>query len=394
MFRTGTQGGAAKAGSAARRYAASSDDDSDTDANNTHQSQQSSVHLADPSRRVKKHGKHRMPFKPKTAGGASSVPAGLDGGSSVLTEDSGSVGGGSTTTLQRQVRRVLRKHIGPGRLALDETAEEKVFIEAMGNDAPTNSLMLPAKQMHGDIPGLKVLQPEMFGDGLVMPGLPEATASPTSKSVRVKADKSAPRLPPSPDESAAQGPRPMSTGDAARASRGRSPVDFAQSRVLSVGSVSGLGGSVTGSPTNFAATSSSERETGSPHKISGGFVGLGIITEKGRAVEYSTLRVHKQRVIRSITGLQQASPAEPIVPRADQDTESVLALEEKMRARDAKIRAQDARRIVSQKGAAYIPPINPPSPIRPTPSPKVVSQPPAKDAEHVLEEPPKFPLYY
>jgi len=165
--------------------------------------------------------------------------------------------------------------------------------------------------------------------------------------------------------------------------------------VLSVGSVSGLGGgSVAGSPTNnFAATTASS-ETGSPLKITGGFVGMGIITEKGRSVEYSTLRVHKQRVIRSITGLQQASPGEPIMPRSDQDTESVLALEEKMRARDARIRAQDARHIVSQKGAAYIPPLNPPSPIRPTPPPRVVSQPPAKDAEQVLEEPPKFPLYY
>ena len=75
------------------------------------------------------------------------------------------------------------------------------------------------------------------------------------------------------------------------------------------------GGSLAGSPLAQSSLGFGFADTGgasfggaaSPSKLkfTGGFVGSGTVTENGRTVEYSTLRGHKQRVVRTLTAMQQ-----------------------------------------------------------------------------------------
>lgn len=365
---------------------------------------------ADPSRRVKKHGKHRQPFKAKlqadedddegevmsdpfgrphspTASVATtaasraspSSKAGSAGGASKLRDD----GSTDTSSLQKNVRRVLRAHIGPGHVALDEIAEERHHIKRMGNDTATNQLLLPAKSIHGDLPGLSVLQPEMFGDGLVMPNMPIPTASPTVKSVsRALHADGAHAL-------KASSHHAMSTSGLKQTS----PEEQRQSRILAEGSIGSLSAVTTDYDSPIAATKLGRTGT---HAIAGGFVGAGLVTDKGRTTEYSSLRNTKRRVIRSYEA-QQADPrTDPrdLEIHKDQDSESIAALVQKQAERDVQKRAMPVHRMAFQSGVGFMSPASPPRPIRPVPPPLVVSGAPASFVDKEKDEPPKFPLFY
>ena len=371
------------------------------------------VIMADGSQRVKKHGKHRLPFKPK------SISAGeRDDSSSILTADSV-----STSSLQKKVRRVLRAHIGPGRVALNETDNERAFTEAMGEDQAVNMLIAPAKMIHGELPGSTILKPEMFGDMMVQPGMPEPTASPITRSPKkgLSQRQNAPKQQQQQHDvgglSISDG-RPMSTGEARDRKRATSPDDLKRPHLLSPGSpvlagqgsFSGTnfgdslssigGGSAKGSPVGWGTGSSGGAGFGatgnnSPARATtGGFVAAGVIHEGGRSFEYSTLRNHKQRVIRTLTSMQQESPDLEIHKADTLDPVFIRKLAERQAERDARQRAQDASKIMSQRGVSFIPPAAVPAPIRPVPPPKVVQHEPAKLAFTEKEEPPSFPLYY
>ena len=171
-----------------------------------------------------------------------------------------------------------------------------------------------------------------------------------------------------------------------------SPEEMKQSRIfLAEGSVGSMS-AVSGEFDSPKAKAVGGRGGTKPAPLVAGVT----VTENGRTVEYSSLRTHKQRVIRSYERMRDDPSRSPLDLNIqnDQDTDSIVELTRKQAERDAAKRATPVHKMAFQGGVGFMQPASAPRPIRPVPPPIITSQKPGSAVDQEKFEPPKFPLFY
>ena len=228
---------------------------------------------------------------------------------------------GDSSTVGSSAKSLSRyeKADGPGSVALDEKLSSRKYEESAGGQSSTDQLMLPLREMLHELASLKVLNPEMASETLVAPGasrrdlnvMTTHAIKPVKRSKKLRGDKER-------DGSRHKSTTIIKAGAASIAS------STASSDSGSFGG-SGPGGKMAAGGggddddesvlTEIDLLAGKDPMMEEPRAVGGGAKSSHqIIKEKGRIMEYKTIRSRKKKVVDRL--LPSGYPGSPMAGEA------------------------------------------------------------------------------